>query len=145
MIYIFQTDCYPRLIKWRDYLLYIIGKYLSSRNYYSKVFCGFLIVLYKFNGLVILWFVVLYIIIAVSFFDIPFYKLLEYFLINESEPYMLKENQSAYTLVSSTTAGKDELIKGCKYIQYLKVKYIWSHLQLKMLYFLITYLSWKRW
>lgn len=71
-----------------------------------------------------MWFVVLYIIIAVSFFDIPFYKLLEYFLINESEPYMLKENQSTYTLVSSTTAGKDEMIKRCKYIQYLKVKYI---------------------
>jgi len=37
---------------------------------------------------------------------------------------MLKKNQSTYTLVSSTTAGKDELIKRCKYIQYLKVKYI---------------------
>lgn len=70
----------------------------------------------------ILWFVVLYIIIAVSFFDIPFYKLLEYFLINESEPYMLKENQSTYTLVSSTTAGKDELIKRCKVYTIFKSK-----------------------
>ncbi len=34
-----------------------------------------------------------------------------YFLISESVPSMLKGNQSAYTLVYSTTAGKDELFK----------------------------------
>jgi len=63
--------------------------------------------------------------ISVSFFDYPFWKLLEYFPIRESEPYTLKGNQSAYTLVSFTTAGKDEFFKRCKYIGYLKVKYIW--------------------